>query len=441
MREMKDSGIEWIGEIPKDWEIIKNKYLLNDLYSGGTPTSSNETFYDNDGTPFVSISDMSSSEYIYETKKGLSQKGIDDKNLRVLDKGTILYSIYATIGAVSELRINATISQAMLALDINGKVYKPFYKYSLKAMRDYIYFTANGNTQFNLNASKVINFYLVIPSLSEQQRIADFLDAKCAEIDNVINKSKNSIEEYKKLKQSVITQAVTKGIRPNRLMKDSGIEWIGEIPAEWETVKLGNIFSFLGGYAYNSEQFVDNNLNQVIRIGNVKNYHLNLEKSPVYINGETAKLTEKFRIKKNYILFTMTGTKGKRDYFFTYMVKENDIEDINLFLNQRVGCLISRESVCPCYYDYLLKTDRILDSIFLYETGTANQGNLGIETIRRTKLQYPTLSEQQEIADYLDEKCSAIDELIAKKEQFIVEMENYKKSLIYEYVTGKKEVQ
>ena len=160
------------------------------------------------------------------------------------------------------------------------------------------------------------------------------------------------------------------------------------------------------------------------------------------INKDTWEcLTKPFkRIKEGTILFTMTGTKGKRDYFFTHLVRKQDIETRKLYLNQRVGCLIPTEMIYAGYYNYLLKDKRILDSIFIYETGTANQGNLGIESIRRTKLHFPPVEEQKAISNYLDQKCYGIDRLIERKIMIIEKLLEYKKSLIYEVVTGKREV-
>ena len=441
MREMKDSGIEWIGEIPKEWNVIKNKYLISVLYSGGTPSATNGNFYCQEvGIPFVSISDMSNCSYVVKTAKHITESGIEDKKLRILPIGTILYSIYATVGAISELKVEATISQAILAIQLNSKIDKSFYKYNLTAMRDYIFSNASGNTQFNLNAEKVRNFYFVLPTFSTQHRIADYLDDKCGKIDRYIEQQKQVIEKLKAYKQSVITEAVTKGLDPTVPMKDSGVEWIGEIPEGWTIVKLGHIFSYLGGFAYNSNLYTDESDYQVVRIGNVKNYRLVLESNPVYISESTAKETSRYKLQSNTILFTMTGTKGKRDYFFTYLLTDNDVANKNLFLNQRVGCLIPTDDICPKYFDYLLKDNRILDSVFLYETGTANQGNLGIDSIKRTILQFPPVSEQRQIADFLDSKCSSIDAAIAEKQNLIEKLTEYKKSLIYEVVTGKKEV-
>ena len=126
-RQMKDSEIEWIGEIPETWTISKNKYFLDSMYSGGTPSANNSEFYaEADGTPFVSISDMSATDYVLTTKKSLTPAGIADKGLLVLPAGTVLYSIYATVGAVSELASDATISQAMLALTVKQDVDKQY---------------------------------------------------------------------------------------------------------------------------------------------------------------------------------------------------------------------------------------------------------------------------------------------------------------------------
>ena len=154
----KDSGIAWIGNIPSGWSTIKNKYLYSLLYSGGTPTASEGKFYTEEGCPFVAISDMSTTEYVTETKKHLTEDGIANKNLKILPSGTILYSIYATVGVVSELMIDATISQAMLAIELKSKINKSYYKYNLKAMKDYIFSQANGNTQFNRVSSSMFQY-------------------------------------------------------------------------------------------------------------------------------------------------------------------------------------------------------------------------------------------------------------------------------------------
>lgn len=223
-------------------------------------------------------------------------------------------------------------------------------------------------------------------------------------------------------------------------MKDSGIEWIGMIPEHWGVAKLANLFTSLGGYAFNSDLYVSETENLIVRIGNVKNDRLLFDANPVYISDDLAEQVIKFKMQCGDILFTMTGTKGKRDYFYTLILDNSHIQTKNLYLNQRVGCFRKKAHIHAEYYNYLLKDNRILDSIFLYETGTANQGNLGIDRINRTKVHLPPYDEQIMIANYLKEKCSRIDAVIAKKEVAINKSTEYKKSLIYEAVTGKLEV-
>lgn len=161
----------------------------------------------------------------------------------------------------------------------------------------------------------------------------------------------------------------------------------------------------------------------------------------MYVSNEYANASSKAAIKVDDILFTMTGTRGKGDYFYTLIITENDLKDRNLLLNQRVGCFRKAyHTVYMPYYNYLLKSSKIRERVFLYETGTANQGNIGIENINRIRLYNPPMEVQKKIVITLKHKCSEIDSLITEKESLINDLEAYKKSLIYEVVTGKRRV-
>ena len=275
MREMKESGVEWIGEVPKEWDVVKLKNVLFSLISGSTPDSGNNDYYCNfeDGIPWISIADMSGEELIFSTKKSVTPEAIKSKNLTVLPIGTLIYSIYASLGNVSELKIDATTNQAILGFVLNEfKVNKQFLKSWMKAIKPYLDLYMNSNTQNNLNANSVRNLPLCLPSYITQQKIALYLDSKNIHIDSIIEKTKQSIEEYKKYKLSLITEAVTKGLDKKVKMKDSGVEWIGEIPEHWDVVSIGKVFNFIGGFAFNSDDFSNENTkNQVLRIGNIKN--------------------------------------------------------------------------------------------------------------------------------------------------------------------------
>lgn len=422
-RQMKDSGIEWIGAIPETWMISKNKYLLTSMYSGGTPSAGNPEFYDDEnGVPFVSISDMSTTAFVSSTKKGLTEAGIADKGLVILPAGTVLYSIYATVGAVSELAIPATINQAMLALMLKPDVCKAYYKYCLLAMKDYIFGSANGNTQFNLNAEKVWNFTFPLPIQSTQQRIAAFLDRQCAEIDAVIERTKATIEEYKKLKQAVITEAVTKGVRGARKMKESGIEWIGEAPADWQIIKVKWLLSERKDRSENGEE------------------------EPLSMSQKYGLIPTKEMDMIPNMASTFVGAK---------LVKHGDLvfnklkAHLGVFAVSRYEGLVSPDYAVYFstglahvkFLEYLFKTPQYIGEFRKKSSGVgAGLTRLYTDDLFSIACSLPCFEEQEEIVNHLDSMCKEMDTLIAKKTALLTELETYKKSLIYEYVTGKKEV-
>ena len=433
MREMKDSGIEWIGEIPADWKVIKNKYLLSLLYSGGTPSVSNNDFYCVEGgTPFVSISDMSTVDYVLSTQKRLTDSGLKDKNLKILPIGTILYSIYATVGAVSELKIEAAISQAMLALQVNSKVDKSFYKYNLAAMKDYIFSNANGNTQFNLNAEKVKNFYFVLPNVATQRRIANYLDHKCSQIDAIIARQQEVIEKLKAYKLSVITEAVTKGLNPDVPMKDSGVEWIGEIPEHWEIRRIGSFARVTSSKRIFEESYVDEGVpfyrsKEITDLS--KGLHVQTE---IFIPEEVFEQVNEASPapKCGDILLTSIGTIGNtwisdgRKFYY----KDGNITQIE-----------ANDSFDSAYVEYCFSSNVVLEQYTRLAMGSTLLA-LTIIKIKKILVAFPPLDEQRKIVQYLKLKCSSIDAAIKNKENLITKLVDYKKSLIYEVVTGKKEV-
>lgn len=433
-REYRDSGIEWIGQIPKEWEVLRTK----NVFSLGKDLVGSKSSQ----TQLLSLTTKGIKEVSVGSTSGKVPNSYDTYQL--VHKDNLVFCLFdldcsAVFSGVSNYE--GMISPAYKVVSTKEGFYSKYYGYWF----DYIfdgrkYKFLSKNIRYSLTYDEFAALGIVAPKFEEQQKIADYLDKICGEVDEMVALQETMIEELKAYKQSVITEAVTKGLNPNVPMRNSGIDWIGEIPEHWDVIKLGRIFSFQGGFAFKSDGYVAESNNQVIRIGNVKNNLLLLDNSPVYIDDNLAEIASNYKLNENCILFTMTGTKGKRDYFFTLLLKKEHLVK-NLFLNQRVGCFIAKENVCPNYYNYLLKDNGILDCIFFYETGTANQGNLGIDSISRTLLQMPPYDEQRKIASYLDTKCSEIDSLIALKQTKIEELKEYKKSVIYEYVTGKKVIE
>ena len=441
MCKMKDSGIEWIGNIPEKWNVSKIKYnTLIPITDGPHETP---VFVD-DGVPFYSVDGIQNEHLIYEPCRYISVEDADRYDKKIIPLyGDVLMGKAASVGKIAiidkNIRMQVWSPLAIIRTD-ETKLHNIFLKYYLlsDSAQTEIDLNSTTNTQKNIAMEDIENIVIVIPGIKEQQLIADFLDDKVGKVDEILVDLNNQVEILQKYKKSVITKAVTKGLSPNVTMKDSGIDWIGVIPESWEMSKIKYKFGFLGGYAFDSDRFVDETDFQVLRIGNVKDDNILFEANPVYIEKDY--IQPKFEVKKDYILFTMTGTRHKKDYFYTVCIDDEMLSKKKMYTNQRVGAFYKKEELISKYFSYLFKIENLRDNVFLYETGTVNQGNIGIDTVGNTNIVVPSIEEQREIVDYLDDKCAKIDELIKDKQNQIEKMEKYKKSLIYEYVTGKKRV-
>lgn len=438
-RKMKYSGVEWIGNIPEEWSLSRFKdHYKNVKEIAGENASEYER---------LALTLNGVIKRAKDDSEGLQPKAFD--SYQILRENDFIFKMI-DLQNISTSRVGLSpytglVSPAYIRFTPRKeKQNNKFTYYFLMSMYYNCVFNNLGGdgVRSALNASDMGVLIIPFPSKKEQQTIADILDRKCTQIDALIANEEQQIAKLKAYKQSVITETVTKGLDPDVAMKDSGVEYIGMIPYNWEIISIGIAFRYVGGYAFKSDLFCNETNYQVLRLGNVKNDMLILDDKQVFVSEDYAKQAQNCEVTEDDILFTMTGTKGKKDYFFTLLVKPDNLREKHLFINQRVGLFRKKYTdINMRYYNYLLKEHSILNEIFLSETGTANQGNLGIETISRTKLHLPPMEEQQAISDYLDKKCSQIDRLIAIKQQKIEKLQQYKKSLIYEYVTGKREVE
>lgn len=437
MREMKDSGVEWIGEMPAGWKTARVKNVAATMQSGGTPDSSNDSFYvDKEyGIPWVAIADMSATAYVTDTNKYISEDARHSKNLKVFPPGTILYAMYASVGKVAELAVHATINQALLAIELRNNINNSFFKYALNAWEPYIISESNGTTQNNLNASKVANLFVPLPCLQEQEILARLLDLRRTKVDTLIQNVQTQIEKLKAYKQSLITEVVTKGLDPTVPMKDSGVDWIGEIPEHWGTVKLQYCARIRSGITLGKRCPVGTETIErpYLRVANVQSGGVVLD------NVKTVEVSMvddlQYRLSSGEVLMTEGGDRDKLGR----------------------GC-VWQGQIEPCLHQnhiFALQPNDLLDSQFLAYMTASNVGRVyfDITAIKTTNLActnsskvlafrfpLPDKGEQTELVAYLDKKCAQIDRLIAIKQAKIEKLEQYKRSLIYEYVTGKKEV-
>lgn len=430
-RAMKNSGIEWIGEIPADWDTIKVKYtswLKGRI--GWQGLTANE--YTDEGPYLITGTDFNKGSIDWKTCVHITKERFDEDSDIHVKEGDLLITKDGTVGKVAIVRdcpTEVSLNSGVLLIR-NERRYKYFEKYMYYVLlsdefwRWYTLSQTGQSTIKHLYQAQFYDFEFTFPSYQEQQQIADFLDARCGEIDGVIEKTRETIGEYKKLKQSVITQAVTKGIRPNRPLKPSGIDWIGDIPENWKIVQLKRLASIQTG---NTPPKTEDNLyfSQEEGIPWIKAENLgtnySIEETTEYLTVEGAKLGRIFP--PNTVYVCCIASVGKVGF-----------STVEASCNQQINGLIFKN----IYWKYGFYLSLAQEQEYI----TNASGNVMkiINSERQSKLicPLPLSFEQQEIADYLDEKTAEIDALIARKEQFISEMESYKKSLIYEYVTGKK---
>lgn len=417
MREMKDSGIEWIGQIPTGWKLRRAKTLFTQRNSKGNGI---EVLLS--PTQKYGVVPQSQLEGVVQVKEDA-----DLQMFKTLHKGDFVISLRSFQGGFEYSLYEGVCSPAYQVFYPTSPICDTYYRYLFKSQS---FISKMNNLTVGIREGKNIqyvdfaNSQIPVPPLAEQERIAVFLNAECAEIDAVLEKTRASIEEYKKLKQAIITQAVTKGIRGDRPMKDSGIEWIGDIPAEWDVLNLVAHTSMLTPMRDRPEN-LDGPIPWV-RIEDFEGKYIESSKAGLGVSMKTVKEMNLKVYPVGTILCTSSCIMGKCA-----------IVSRELVSNQRFIGIIPDRTTDKTYLYYLMTSNA--ERMNFLSTG-ALQANLSRSAFEHLKVQFPPYSEQREIAAYLDDKCEKIDELILKKQQYLTEIENYKKSLIYEYVTGKKEV-
>ncbi len=418
---MKDSGIEWIGEIPEGWRTINPKALFTQRKDKAQKGERQLTSSQQYGILYQ-------DDYMELTGSKVVTVEKDFDILKHVEAGDFVISMRSFQGGLEYSTKSGAISSAYVMLVPNLElVYPRFYRWLLKssvyidALQRTTNMVRDGQAMRYSNFAQVRLFTL---PLDEQKSRADFLDLECSSIDKILFKTRSSIEEYKKLKQAVITQAVTKGVRGEREMKDSGVEWIGEIPKEWDILDLVAHTSMLTPMRDRPEN-LDGPI-PWIRIEDFDGKYISSSKASLGVSKETVRSMNLKIYPVGTILCTSSCIMGKCA-----------IVSRELVSNQRFIGIIPDQNTCENFLYYLMLSNS--ERMNYLATG-ALQANLSRSSFEHLKVQFPSYQEQKEISDYLDTKCAEIDKLIAKKEQLVKELESYKKSLIYEVVTGKREV-
>lgn len=388
MREMKDSGIEWIGEMPENWKVKRLRFLC-DITTGNKDTINKES---NGQYPFFVRSPII---------ENINSYSFDGEGILTAGDGVGAGKVFHHYVGKFDYH------QRVYNLHNYNGVYGRYLFYYMR--ENFIKEIEKGNAKSTVDSIRLPmlkNFPILCFDEALQKKIATHLDERVAHIDNIISKTKESIEEYKKYKQSVITEAVTKGLDKNVKMKDSGIEWIGEIPEGWSVASLKKYVNIRNGREINLEM---EDVGDAI---------------PVYGSGGIFKFTDDILFKGPSVLFGRKGTIGRPLYV------EGDFWTVDTMY------YTSFQNNCVAKFCYYMLQSFPWDTI---ATKTALPSVAGVN-VANSKFAFPALTTQKSIVDFLDEKVALIDSTISKKEILLIELEAYKKSLIYEVVTGKKEI-
>ena len=421
-RKMKDSGIEWIGEIPEGWEVVPVRSCFDEVRTKNTDGQEQNALQFKSGNIISKANfNAGTDDYVADTITNYTVVLPDTVMINGLNLNYDFKSL-----RVALVKEKGVITSAYLAIFPDRKKISPQYAtYLFKGYETKMAFHNMGaGIRKTLGYKEFKNQPLLLPSKEEQNKISAYLDSKCSEIDAMLSKTRTSIEEYKKLKQAVITQAVTKGVRGEREMKDSGVEWIGEIPKEWKIQRFARVAE------------VKSNL------VSPDNYSEYPQISPENIEKDSGKLLLPCKT------VAEVGVISGNHLFYKGQILYSKIRPK---LNK--VCIAPFDGLCSAdMYPIETKNDTryimycILSNGFLQQVSMITENRVKMPKINQVELSKilvsipETIIEQKEIADYLDAKCAEIDGLIAKKEQLVKELEGYKKSLIYEVVTGKREV-
>ena len=430
-REMKDSGVEWIGEIPVGWETrnIKN------MFSFGKGLSITKENLKEQGIAVISYGQIHSKlNRFYEISDGLirfvDESYLETDEQSLVNRGDFIFAdtsedvegcgnfIY-----VDEQQTLFAGYHTIILRSLTQKDNRFFaFLFMSDCWRKQIRECVNGVKLFSISQKLIKRTNILIPPEEERVRIVNHLEGQCSTIDDVQKKIRASIEEYKKLKQAVITQAVTKGIRGDREMKNSGIEWIGGIPSEWKIIRIKWVLSERKEKSESGEEEL-------------------LSMSQKYGIIPTREMKMIPNMASSFI--------GAKIVYSGDLVFNKLKAHLGVFAVSQYNGIVSPDYAVYCtkgiadvkYLEYLFKTPQYISEFRKKSSGVgAGLTRLYTDELYSIYCLLPSWNEQEEIICYLNKKIKEIDNLIEKKEQYLSEIENYKKTLIYEYVTGKKEI-
>lgn len=427
----KNSGVQWIGKVPSHWNMAKLKYDFH-IYAGATPKTENPIYWDGDIIWITPADYKTSDKYVSQGKRTISKEGYQSCNTQIVPKGSLIFSKRAPIGTIA-IAVNELCTNQGCLSCVPKDVSSTYFFYIISVSTEAFELLGYGATFKEISANDFANVKLPLPPLSEQQAIASYLDAKTKPIDDIIAKREKQIELLEVMKSAIVSRTVTKGLNPDAKMKDSGIDWIGEVPEEWEISKvkyIANVCGRIGYRGYTTNDLVSAG-EGALTIGgkHITHNYLNLS-DPDYISWEKYYESPEIMLEKGDIVMSQRGSLGKS----ALIDREIGEATINPSL-----VILKRIKANGIFLHYYLISNMMQDYINLINTATAVP-MISQNQIENIPVALPPLSEQQAIASYLDSETSKIDTRIAKRRKQIELLQEYKQALITAAVTGKIDV-
>ncbi|MGJ1414966.1 restriction endonuclease subunit S [Sphingobacterium multivorum] len=408
----KDSGIDWLGEIPEHWEVKKITHLFKKIGSGTTPTAGSALYYDNGIINFLQTGDLNNN-YIFSTSKKITERALlDYSSLKIFPVGSLVIAMYgATIGKLGILKIEATTNQACCVLgECQIELDLKYIFYWFIFAKNQILSMSYGGGQPNISQDLIKSLRVHFPTFHEQKSIAKFLDDKCKRIDAAVDLKEQQIEKLKELHEIIIHNAVTKGVPHSEVeavqMKYSGIDWIGEIPEHWDIMPIKYFTYMQSGETISAENFVE-------------------EGYPVFGGNGFRGYAKRYTNEGKTVLIGRQGALcGNVNY-----------ADGKFFASEHAIVVYPTRKV---NLKWLGEIIRLAD--FNRLSQSAAQPGIAVNVIKNVLFPFPSYKEQCIIGAYLDKQTTKIDKAIAQKQEQIVKLKEYKQSLINEVVTGKIKV-
>ena len=427
-----NSGFEWIGDIPVQWNNLRLRFVC-EFRNGYTPSKANPEFWEDGTIPWYRMEDIrDSGRKLEEAKQYVTKDAIKGGGL--FEAGSFILATTATIGEHAVLIVDSLANQRFTNLKIrkslSNRLLRDYFFYYLFVIDDYCKATTKTSTFPAVSMELLKNCHVVFPLVQEQQAIVDYLDKKCSEIDNVISAQQKRIALLQELKQSVITHAVTKGLNPNVEMKDSGVEWIGKIPASWDVVHLKRILRERMQYGANEPaESDDTTYPRYIRITDIT---ANGELRPETFKSLEPSKAKDYLLDKGDVLFARSGATVGKTFLFNADIKA-------CYAGYLIKASCDKRRMLPEYLYYYTQSGAYecwKNSVFIQSTIQ----NIGADKYQMMYIPVPSKDEQKQIVEYTMRKSQIVDAAISKAQHQVELLQEYKQSLITEVVTGKRKV-